>query len=125
MELTTYSFPDSAVQCEPGNYLLCQTPENDLIVYRVRDLLLVKRLIPLKIKPPALVIEDNLLDSVAPTYRDEVHLLLTSFENKFTSQEEAVGAVQKGLLTESTSGLLRNAHDFPRTTCSILIITPK
>jgi hypothetical protein len=114
-----YTLPPESVECEPGDHLLCRTPDGRLEVYLVEDLLLVKRLVRLAGETPDLVLEELLLDSVAPAYFNEVHLLLTALEPSPGSEEEAVEAVRTGRLTAAAEGLLRSAREFTRSRCQV------
>jgi hypothetical protein len=114
-----YALSPESVNCEPGDHLLCKTPDGELVVYRVEDLLLVKRLVRLGSEGSDLVLEEHLLDSVAPAYFNEVHLLLTELEPSLSSEEEAVEAIRAHRLTTRAEGLLRSARDFTRTRCRV------
>ncbi|SRR6266542_5976084 len=118
MELATYTFPPESVYCEPGDYLLCKMPDGKSVVYRVEDLLLVKRLVRFGTEPSDLVLEEHLLDSVAPAYLGEIHLLLTMFEPSFDAEDAAIDAIRSHQLTETAKGLLRSARDFAKSHCA-------
>jgi hypothetical protein len=72
------AFPKGLAVCAPGDYLICQDLGEGWHVYQVEDLLLVKRLVPVPDNPPALMIEEHLLDSMSPAYLNEVQLLVTA-----------------------------------------------
>ena len=72
------AFPEGAVVCAPGDYLICRNPAEGWQVYRVDDLLLVKRLIPLPHDPSTLMLEEHARDSMPPTYPEEAELLMTA-----------------------------------------------
>jgi hypothetical protein len=119
MAFTNYAFPPESVHCEQGDHLLCETPDGRVVVYRVDDLLLVKRLVRLGNEGSDLVLEELLLDSVAPAYFNEVHLLLTALEPSLSSEEEAVEAIRTHQLTAKAEGLLRSAQDFTKSRCQV------
>jgi hypothetical protein len=89
-------------------------------VYRVDDLLLVKRLLPLSSDPSRLIVEEHAVDSVAPAYVQEVELLVTAFAPDFADEPQAVQAIQRHALTERARGLLRSAREFPASDCRIV-----
>jgi hypothetical protein len=114
-----YALPPESVHCEPGDHLLCRTPDGGLVVYRVEDLLLVKRLVRLGSEGWDLALEEHFLDSMTPAYFNEVHLLLTELEPGLSSEEEAAEAIRTHRLTTRAEGLLRSARDFTRSRCQV------
>ena len=110
-------FPEGALVCAAGDYLIRRRSAGAWRVYRVEDLLLVKRLLPLFNDPSTLLLEEHLRDSVTPAYADEVHLLLTAFDPEFDAEAEASQAVRLKTLTERAKGLLRPAREFTAEAC--------
>lgn len=121
MNLDALAFPPGSVVCAPGDYLICRHSGAGWQVYRVEDLLLVKRLVSCLTTPPTLALEEQLLDSMAPAYFNEVQLLLTSFGASFADEPEALRAVLDRTLTERASGLLRPARTFTEADCRVLL----
>ncbi|NML16840.1 hypothetical protein [Azohydromonas caseinilytica] len=107
------TFPAGAVECRPGDHLVRREADARCRVYRVRDIVALERLLPSLTRPVALTAEADLLDSMAPAYAGEVHLLLDALEPAFESAEAAVQAIQAGSLGAGEPGLLRPAGDFP------------
>jgi hypothetical protein len=120
MELATYKFPTESINCEPGDYLVCEVQEGKPVIYWVEDLLLVKRLVRLSTESSDLVLEENLLDSVAPAYFNEVYLLLTELEPGVSSEKDVVKAIRTCQLTEKTRGILRNSRYFTKSNCQVI-----
>ncbi|HLE57250.1 MAG TPA: hypothetical protein VJB15_09215, partial [Rhodothermia bacterium] len=100
MDQDSIAFPKGAVACAPGDYLVCRRSGAGWLVYRVEDLLLVKRLLPRLTTPPTLILEEVLLDSKTPAYFNEVQLLLTSFAPQFADETDALRAIDRQALTE-------------------------
>ena len=117
---STISFPPGAPVCGPGDHLVCPLPSGRWGVYRVEDLLLVERLVPLLPDPSALMREANLLDSMAPAYDGEVHLLLTVADGEFPDASAAEAAVRQGGLADRMAGVLRSARDVSDPACRVI-----
>ena len=115
-----FQFPPGGIECRPGDHVICREASGRWIVYRVEDLLLVKRLIVPLSAPTSLALEEDLLDSITPAYFREVHLLLTSFDPDFADESAARDAVARQTLTEREHGLLRSAQNFLATTCHVV-----
>lgn len=120
MDQTSVFFPDGSVVCAPGDYLICHPSGERWKVYRVEDLLLVKRLVPMLTDPSALLVEEHMLDSVGPAYFNEVQLLLTALDPDFKEKSEALQAINDQKLTEGVKGLLRSALEFAESDCSVV-----
>ncbi len=114
------SFPEGAPVCAAGDYLLCARPEGGWQLYRVEDLLLVRRLIPAADDPSLLLIEEELRDSMATAHADEVQLLLTAFAPAFAGEADALEAIRAEALAESARGLLRSAGELAGRDCRVL-----
>jgi len=114
------SFPDGAVECRPGDYIVSQEADGRCRVYRVRDILALERLVPSLTRPMMLTAEPHMLDSMAPAYADEVYLLLDALDPAFGNFDEAVRAVQGGNLGTSMTDILRPAVDFPDTRTQVV-----
>ena len=117
MDLPTLKFPPGAHLCAPGDYVVRRTGVGRWELFRVDDLLLAKRLIPLAGDPGTLVPEEHTLDSAAPAYFDEVLLLLTAFESTFDDEPAARRAIDGQALKERAGGLLRPAREFSARDC--------
>ncbi|MCS6303122.1 MAG: hypothetical protein H8K07_05590 [Nitrospira sp.] len=89
-------------------------------MYRVENIILVKRLLPLLNNPATLLIEEQMLDSMSPVYHNEVQLLLTAFDPIFSNESEAVQAIHLQNLTERVEGLLRLARGFSERDCRVV-----
>jgi hypothetical protein len=120
MDQYSVAFPEGAVVCTPRDYLICRHLGEGWQVYRVEDLLMVKRLIPRATDPPTLIIEEHLLDSMAPAYFNEVQLLLTALDPKFAGEQEALQAIYHQTLTERVEGLLRPIREFTEPECRVV-----
>lgn len=120
MDQFSIAFPKGAVACAPGDYLICHHSGDGWKVYRVEDILLIKRLVPFLNDPSMLLIEEHMLDSMPPAYFNEVQLLLTEFESNFTDESEALQSIRLQALTERARGLLRAGHDFTETDCRVV-----
>lgn len=120
MELFSIDFPAGSVVCAAGDYLICRHSSEAWKVYRVDDLLLVKRLVPLLNDPRRLIVEEQMLDSISPAYFNEVQLLLTAFESNFTDEAQALRTIHLQLLTERSTRLLRSASDFTDGECKVI-----
>lgn len=125
MDQVFVNIPDGSVKCTPGDYLIFHRPDARWQVYRVEDLLLVKRLVAMPADPSALMIEGHALDSVAPAYFNEVHLLLTAFAPDFIGEPEAVQAIHGQTLIEHVKGLLRPSHEFSEPNCRVIRPAPE
>ncbi|HSL69604.1 MAG TPA: hypothetical protein VK864_05140 [Longimicrobiales bacterium] len=117
-------FPAESVRCGPGDYLVCRDPNGAWQVWQVEDLLLLKRLIPVASDPATLMVEEHLLDSVAPAYFNQVHLLVTAFEPGFARESDAIDAIRNRTLTVHARGLLRFAGEFRAPNCRVVTHTP-
>ena len=120
MDQFAIMFPQDAVICAPGDYLVCHQPDTGWQVYRVEDLLLLKRLIALLNNPSALMLEEHMLDSMAPAYFNEVHLLVTAFAPAFTDEQDAEQAIERQTLAEQATGLVRPAREFSTSACRVI-----
>jgi hypothetical protein len=123
MDASFIRFPKGAVVCAPGDYLLCHGRPTGCAgwrVYRVEDLLLVKRLVPVLPDPATLMLEEQVLDSVAPAYFNDVQLLLTAFDPGFADEAEALRAVDRRSLTARATGVLRPAREFAEPECRVV-----
>jgi hypothetical protein len=117
MDQFSIAFPEGAVVCAAGDYLICHLSGERWHVYKVKDLLLVKRLVPSLNESSTLLIEEDMLDSMAPAYSNEVQLLLTAVDPDFADESEALQAIHLQKLTERTKGLLRPAREFTEQNC--------
>lgn len=115
-----FQFPPGGIECRPGDHVICRAASGRWIVYRVDDVLLVKRLVVRPSTPASLALEEDLLDSITPAYFREVQLLLTSFDPDFADESAASDAIARQALTEREHGLLRSAQNFPATTCRVI-----
>lgn len=120
MDEFSIAFSKGSVVCAGGDYLICHRAGEGWKVYRVEDLLLVKRLVPLLTDPPALLIEEQMLDSMTPAYANEVQLLVTVFDSTFDDESAALQAIHDQTLTERSRGLLRPAREFPGSDCRVI-----
>ena len=120
MDQFSISFPAGSVVCAAGDYLARHDSDEGWEVFRVEDLLLVKRLLPVLNDPSAMLIEEHMLDSMPPAYADEVQLLLTAFDPNFTDESEALQAIRNQTLTPRVKGLLRSAREFPESECWVV-----
>jgi hypothetical protein len=119
------AFPKGAAICTPGDYLICHNLAEAWQVYRVEDILLVKRLVPLLNNSSTLIFEEHLLDSMTPAYFNEVQLLLTAFNSNFTDEPEVLQAIHHKTLTEGAKGLLRSAREFAEPDCRVVRTFPR
>jgi hypothetical protein len=120
MDQFSITFPNGAVVCAAGDYLICRHSGEGWKVYRVEDLLLVKRLMPLANDPSTLFIEEHMLDSMTPAYFNEVQLLLTAFDPDFADESKALQAIHLQTLTVRAKGLLRLAREFTEPDCRVV-----
>jgi hypothetical protein len=120
MDQFSIAFPKGAVVCAAGDYLICHPSGEGWQVYRVEDILLIKRLVPLLDDPSMLLIEEQMIDSIAPAYFNEVQLLLTVFDPIFADEPEALQALYHQTLAERAKGLLRPAHGFTESDCRVV-----
>ena len=120
MNQFSVAFPTGAVVCTAGDYLICHHLGREWTVYKIEDLLLIKRLIPAQDDPSMLLIEEHMLDSMTPAYFNEVQLLLTTFDPDFTGELEALQAINCQTLTERAKGLLRPAREFTEPDCRLV-----
>jgi hypothetical protein len=120
MEQIHLTFPEGSAVCAPGDYLICRRSGAGRQIYRVDDLLMVKRLVPSLNNHSALMLEEHLLDSMAPAYFNEVQLLLTAFDSNLTDESEVLQAIQLQTLNERAKGLLRAARDFTGPDCRVV-----
>lgn len=111
------AFPNGSVVCAAGDYLICHHSGEGWKVYRVDDLLLVKRLVPALNDPSTLLVEEHMLDSMPPAYSNEVQLLVTAFDGNFTDESEALQSIRLQTLTERGGRLLRAASEFTAPDC--------
>ena len=114
------AFPEGSVVCAAGDCLICHHSAAGWQVYRVEDILLVKRLVPFLNDPSTLRIEEDLLDSMTPAYFNEVQLLLTAFDPDFTDESKALQAIHLQTLTERAKRLLRPAREFTEPDCRVV-----
>lgn len=112
-------FPEGSVMCTAGDYLVCQQSTAEWRVYKVEDILLVVRLVPVENEPSILLIEDHMLDSMPPAYLNEVQLLLTVIAPIFANESNAFQAIRSQTLNEQTKGVLRPAYEFPKSDCQV------
>jgi hypothetical protein len=120
MDQFSIAFPKGAVVCAAGDYLICHHFGEGWKVYRVEDLLLVKRLVPSLNDSSTLLIEEHMLDSMTPAYFKEVQLLLTAVAPDFTDESKALQAIHLKTLTERAKGLLRPAREFTEPDCRVV-----
>lgn len=95
MTSTTFPFPAHVIECEKGDYIIQQNNDSQWQVYLVEDIVWLTRLLVLNIDgKPELIEEKHALDSQPPEI-DGIHLLLTSFSNKFNSSKAAMIAIKR------------------------------
>lgn len=111
-----YEFPKNTIHCIEGDYVLQEVDNQGWRVYFVEDLFLLSRLIPFnsREKGNVLVEEIDFVDSKVPKRAGEIHVLLSLYEKKFSSHQEAVQAIEKGMLGESTQNLCKSIKEFPK-----------
>lgn len=114
-----FRFPQGGVECMSGDYVICGQSGSRWEVYRVEDILLVRRLVARLTTPATLVVEDDLLDSMTPAYFGEVQFLLTVFDPDFAEESAAIEAIQKKALRQRVHGLFRAAREFSKTDCRV------
>ncbi len=119
---SSFQFPPGGIECRPGDYIIRREADGRWSVYRVEDVLLVKRLLVRSSTPASLALEEDVLDSMTPAYFREVQLLVTAFAPDFADDAAAMEVVARQTLTEGEHGMLRSAQDFPAATCRV--ITP-
>jgi hypothetical protein len=113
--MATLKFPPDAIECRSGDYLLKTIAGSHWQVFRVQELVLISRLIPLSsLDSVELIEEKHALDSVRPWRMDEIHLLITAFSQRFGSEEAAIQAIEDSELGESVSDLCLGISNFPR-----------
>lgn len=78
MDQFSIAFPTGSVICTGRDYLICHQLGRKWKVYKVEDLLLFKRLMPVQNDPSMLLLEEHMLDSMTSAYFNEVQLLLTA-----------------------------------------------
>jgi len=120
MDQFCVAFPKGSVVCAAGDYLICCHSGEERKIYRVEDLLLVKRLLPSLNDPSTLLIEEHTLDSMSPAYGSEVQLLLTAVDPEFAGEPTALPAIHLQTPTERAKGLLRPARDFTEPDCTVV-----
>ncbi len=114
-------YPVDTVRCFRGDYVLRRSADGLWEVFLVEDVLCVSRLVRLGSGDSATLTEERaLLDSVAPAYHGEIHLLLTSFEPCFATAEQAAAAIGTSRLTARVTGLLRDIREFPLSTSHLI-----
>jgi hypothetical protein len=118
MNLETLSFPGGSIRCQRGDYLLQRGAAGRVRVYRVKDLVKLKRLVPFE--KDALVEEQAILDSERPAYMGEIHLLLTAVERDFASLEEARRALEAGDPGAGAEGLCLDIRSFPTSSTEVV-----
>jgi hypothetical protein len=116
---STLGFPEGSIECMPEDYIVRRRSGSRWEVYRVEDILSVKRLVPRSNDPLTLAFEEDLLDSMTPAYFGEVQLLVTAFDPGFTEESAAKEAIQSKALVMRAEGVLRPAREFSRADCWI------
>lgn len=117
MILNQLSWPDNAIRCQRGDYLLRQEANGRVKAYHVEDIVKLNRLVPFG--QDALVEEQFILDSNRPAYMDEIHFLLTNVEREFASFEEATTALHRGEFALGTC-CCEDCRQFPPGRCRSL-----
>ena len=77
MDPFAVTFPTGSLVCAAGDFLICRSSANGWRVYRVDDILLIRRLIPALSDPAMLMLEEHMLDSTPPAHFNEVQLVLS------------------------------------------------
>jgi len=80
-------------------------------VYRLEDILSVKRLVPSQTRPMMLIAEEDLLDSMTPAYFAEVQFLVSVFDPGHADESLARQAIQNKAMIKRAQGLLRAARE--------------
>lgn len=115
-----FAFPADSIECKVGDYILAPRKDMQWQVFRVDDILALRRLVATATQPLFLVPEDTLLDSMKPAYFGEVHLLLTVFDPVFADEAAAREAIRQGTLNERMHGLLHCVGEFPKHVCQVM-----
>jgi len=118
------NFPAESVSCAPGDYILRREAGGRWKIFLVKDIVQLNRLVPLKRDGvvTGLLEEAPLLDSVAPAYMGQIHLLVTAFGAEHSSSEEGLRAIASGALGQAVENVCLDVQRFPK--ASSLVQTP-
>ena len=123
MEIIDYQFPVGAVVCEQGDYLFCGEPGGEHKLYRVEDLVLIRKLYRMTGEAEPTYFEaERLVDSAGPHYPDEIHLLLMIVDQPGPLPPPAT---DEEVLTVTALPIVRAASVMPATRCRNLGKTPE
>jgi hypothetical protein len=112
---TTLTFPKDSIEFLQGDYLISQTEDGRWKVFKVNELVLLSRLVPLKFKHGIELIEEkHTLNSVKPAYWGEIHLLLTVYKIEFSSSDEAIESIKNKKLDSGKSNLCMSIRTFKK-----------
>src|SRR5438094_212428 len=94
-----YHLPDRVVYAKPGEFLIYRNAEGAYKVYRVHNLYLITRLIPIETTlggggPPAFVPQS----SVAASSEPEILYLVSEFEKTYPSKSSAIESISQHTL---------------------------
>jgi hypothetical protein len=117
MTLNILRFPSESVRCQRGDYILQCGDGRRIQVYWVEDLVKLSRLVPYG--EDALIEEQIVLDSERPAFMDEIHLLLTVFDQDFASLDEAKRAAETGDLGSATERRCLDIRRFSTNTSQV------
>jgi len=117
MKQTTHSFPKDAIQCRQGDYVISRTTDGKWKVFRIEDVVLLSRLVPLQF-PYGLewVEEKDAMDSARPAGWGEIHLLGKSFVREFATSQEATESIKNKTLGKAISDMCLSVRHFPKDT---------
>ena len=114
------AFPEGCIECRIGDYIIRRHADSLWYVYRLEDILSVKRLVPSQTRPMTLIAEEDLLDSMTPAYFAEVQFLVSAFDLGHADEFLARQSIQNKAMIERAQGLLRAAREFSRTDCRVV-----
>lgn len=117
-----FKFPSGAVECKTGDYLIVESGARQWTVYKVEDLVLFSRLLPVRFQSGVELMEErHMLDSQNPAYTDQIFLLLAVYDQRFVSMDEAKAAIRSVAQHNVRTGYYVNVKEFSQT--STLVIT--
>jgi hypothetical protein len=120
MPQMSYQLPEGVVYAKPGEFLICSNAKSGYKVYKVHDLYLITRLIPVEPvlaggKPLGFVSRS----SVAASSEPEIHYLITEFEKTFPSEKNAIESISHHTLGPTLPDRYLDVRKFTSTSCKV------
>jgi hypothetical protein len=123
--IVTYSVPEKAVRCVAGNYIIRSMGANQWKIFRIEKVALISELSPF-VADASSFIEDVKYrpGNTVPEGYGEIHLIVSSFNEEYSTEQLALEAFKSNKLGDGVGGLCRKATYFLKVNSKVYKSTP-